>query len=75
MNVFISINTNSSIHSSTSMFRQVMVAIITQLGQTQTYKEGVSSGFVMTAINTHYNNNRSSKNNKRYATHEPYKGL
>jgi len=43
------------------MFKQIMNAIITSIGYAQTYNQGGSRVFVMTAINTLYNNNSSSK--------------
>ena len=52
-----------------------MVVIITPNGHYRTYNQGVRSVFIMTGINTHYNNNKSSKNNKRYATHEREKNF
>jgi hypothetical protein len=51
------------------MLRQIMVVIITLLGYAQIYNQCVTCVFVITGINTLYIKN-SSKNNKRYATHE-----
>jgi hypothetical protein len=52
------------------MFRQIMNIVITPLGHAQIYNHGVRSVFIMTGINTLYNNISLSKNNKSYNTHE-----
>jgi len=59
------------------MLRQIMVVIITPLGHTQIYNQGVRVGFIMTGINTLFsnNNNNNNNNNKQSATQERDNGF
>jgi len=45
------------------MLRQIMIVNITPLGHAQIYNQCVRSVFIVTGINTHYNNNSNNNNN------------
>jgi hemolysin-activating ACP:hemolysin acyltransferase len=49
------------------MLRQIMLFIITPTGHAKTYNQCVRRVFIMTEINTLYNNNNTTT---WYATHE-----